>query len=82
MPIKSTIRTWGNSLAVRIPKSVSEDLGIGANAAITMSIDDGALVIAPVTSRKKRLQKLLSQITEDNLPEKKAFGRPIGREMW
>jgi antitoxin MazE len=79
--IKGTIRTWGNSLAVRIPKVVSEDLGIEENTQINMAVDDGLLVITPVSGRKKRLQKMLKQITRENLPDsKEPFGQSLGRE--
>jgi len=81
--LKGTARKWGNSLAVRIPKIVSEDLGIEENAAISMLIDDGSLVITPVSGRKKRLQKALNRITHENLPdEKEPFGKSVGRERW
>ncbi len=83
MILKGTARKWGNSLAVRIPKTVSEDLGIEENAAISMLIDDGSLVITPVSGRKKRLQKALDRITHENLPdEKEPFGQSVGRERW
>ena len=81
MIIKSTVRTWGNSLAVRIPKIVSEDLGIEDNSAVTITVDDGLLVITPISGCKKRLQRMLRQITRENLPNlRPPFGRRVGRE--
>lgn len=81
MVIKGTIRTWGNSLAVRIPKIVSEDLGIEDNTLINMVVDDGLLVIKPVSGRKKRLQRMLKLITSENLPDSRSpFGQSVGRE--
>ncbi len=83
MALKGTARKWGNSLAVRIPKTVCEDLGIVENAAISMLIDDGSLVITPVSGRNKRLQKALKRISRENLPdEKEPFGKSVGRERW
>lgn len=83
MAVRATIRTWGNSLALRIPKVVSRDLGIEKNSTIEMSVDDGLLVIAPVSGRKKRLQAMLKKITPENLPDRKEpFGRSVGREAW
>jgi len=81
--MKTTVQTWGNSLALRIPKVISEDLGIGKNSVIKMTVDDGILVITPVSGRKARLQKMLEKITPDNLPaEKEPFGPSVGREWW
>ena len=81
--MRTTVQTWGNSLAVRIPRTVSEDLGIEKNTSINLMVDDGLLVITPISGRKARLKKMLMQITPDNLPdEKEPFGRPAGREPW
>ncbi|MBC5823529.1 MAG: AbrB/MazE/SpoVT family DNA-binding domain-containing protein [Candidatus Eremiobacteraeota bacterium] len=81
--MKTTIRTWGNSLALRIPRTVSEDLGIAKNTAVNIMVDGGLLIVTPVSGRTARLQKMLKRITPDNLPdEKELFGKAVGRELW
>lgn len=77
------MQTWGNSLALRIPKAVSEDLGFKKNSTVELKVDGGLLVVVPRSGRRARLQKLLAQITPENLHDKKEwFGQPVGREVW
>lgn len=81
MVVRGTIRAWGNSLAVRIPRIVSEELGIKENSSISMSVREGLLVIRPTKGHRKSLDKMLKQISANNLPAtKEAFGQAVGRE--
>jgi len=66
--MKSTIQTWGNSLALRIPKALSEDLGIKKDATVDLSVEDGLLVVTPRTGRKARLKRMLALVTPENTP--------------
>ncbi len=68
--MKGQIAQWGNSAAVRLPKSVLEDLRIAPGSEVEMWIEGGELrirPIPPVTSH--RLEDLLAQITPFNIPE-------------
>ena len=42
--MKSRVRKWGNSLAVRIPKGFADDAGLKNDAAVELSVVDGKLV--------------------------------------
>jgi antitoxin MazE len=67
--MKSRIQKWGNSLAVRIPKPIADEVGVANGSLIEMSIRDGQIVIKPVQTPRYRLDDLLAQITDDNLHE-------------
>ena len=43
--MKTRVQKWGNSLALRIPKSFAEEVGLRANSAVELSLVDGALVV-------------------------------------
>ncbi len=43
--MKTRVQKWGNSLALRIPKSFAADIGRAENVAVDMSVSDGRLVI-------------------------------------
>ena len=45
-----SIKKWGNSLALRIPKDIAQTLHIENNSTLELSIKDGALVIEPQKS--------------------------------
>ncbi len=73
------ISKWGNSLAVRLPKSLTDELDIGNGSNVDLTIEKGRIVIA-LTKPKYRLQDLLDGITEDNIPESFDDG-PQGKEL-
>ncbi len=76
------IRKWGNSLGVRIPKSVAQDAEVTEGACVDLKLEDGRLVITPVDKRRYRLGDLLAQVTRENLHAEVGTGRAVGRETW
>jgi antitoxin MazE len=65
--MKTRIQKWGNSLAVRIPKSFAEELGWGENAPVEMSLEESALVIKSDKERTWDLGALLADVTDENI---------------
>jgi antitoxin MazE len=80
--MRSRVRKWGNSLAVRIPWGFAKDAGIEDGAEIDIRIQDGDIRIRPMRPPKYPLHELLSQITEDNLHPEVDSGPSQGREAW
>ena len=64
--MQTHIARWGNSLALRIPKSVAHRLRLVAGGTVELSVEDDRLVIRP-RRRPVRLEALLAGITPDNL---------------
>ena len=60
------VQKWGNSLALRIPKSFADEVGLQTDSSVEVSLADGKLVIAPVAKSKLTLKQLLSQVTDEN----------------
>jgi len=65
--MKTRIQKWGNSLAVRIPKSFAEELGFAENSPAEVSLDDGAVVIKPDRDKAWDLDALLAAVTDENI---------------
>jgi antitoxin MazE len=80
--MKTRIQKWGNSLALRIPKSLAADAGLRANDPVQLSIVDGALVIQAIAPPPLTLEELLRGITDDNLPGEWETGPATGKEVW
>lgn len=76
------IQKWGNSLAVRIPKSFAAEVGIEQDSEVELSLVDGKLVLAPLTSRPPTLHALLDQITSTNLHSEINTADAVGNEAW
>jgi len=80
--METTIKKWGNSLALRIPQALAKEAGLGYEVAVELSLVGGKLVIAPIEPPKPDLETMLAQITEDNLHSEIDFGPPTGKEVW
>jgi antitoxin MazE len=78
--MRAKVQKWGNSLAVRIPKAVAQEVGLHPDADVEMSIQKGDLVLAP-TRREYTLEELVRKITPENRHEETDFGPPVGREI-
>ena len=78
----TTVQKWGNSLGVRIPKTVAQDAHIAVGMKVDIRNDKTRLVLTPVRRKRYDLASLLKQVTRDNLHEEVDFGKPVGREVW
>jgi antitoxin MazE len=75
------IRRWGNSLAVRLPKSLSSELGLADGSTVDLALDQGSIRLVPVTTRRQELSAKLEAVTFDNLHDDSGFGDPLENEM-
>lgn len=78
----SQIQKWGNSLALRIPKAVAEQVGLKQSSEVEVSVQDGQIVIKPVPAPRYDLAAMLAQITPENLHGETDWGAVQGREEW
>jgi antitoxin MazE len=80
--VKVKVQRWGNSLAVRIPKSFAADTRIEQDTEVELSIDKGRLIISPVSPRAITLEELLEGVTPENLHGEFETGPAVGAEAW
>jgi len=73
------VQKWGNSLGIRIPKSLALKVGLEEGSEVDLDVEDGHLVIKPKTAA---LDELLAQVTPENLHKEVSTGDPQGRESW
>ena len=76
-----TVQTWGNSLAVRIPAALANQLSFTSGTEVDLSISDGALLVKPAKRRKYRLSELLKNYRPKQRYGAMDFGRDVGREV-
>ena len=82
VPMKTKVQMWGNSLALRIPKSFASETHLEPDTLVDLSLVNGNLVVSPVRSAATRLEQLLAGVTEDNLHQEWQTGAVVGREVW
>jgi antitoxin MazE len=80
--MSTTIRKWGNSLGLRIPKSLAKELGLAEGKEVTLEKREGTLAIRPAKKRQPTLDELVRKITPQNRHELVDWGKPLGKEIW
>lgn len=79
--MRTKVRKWGNSLAVRIPKSVGEELQLSDGKSVELTVENQTIVVRPVQKKRAyRLNDLLAGITDENLHSAVDFGKSVGKE--
>jgi antitoxin MazE len=76
----STIQKWGNSLAIRIPRTLAGQLAVEEGAAVELQVRSGELVIRPIRSQKLSLCELLKNCRPSQLHGETDFGADVGLE--
>ena len=80
--MKARIQKWGNSLALRIPKALAEEVHVQRNTQVELSLVNGKIVVEPVKAPAWTLEDLLEGITEENLHLEVEYGPSVGKEVW
>ena len=76
------VQKWGNSLALRIPKPLAQDVGVREGTVVDVSISRGRLIAAPSAPRSTPLSDLLRRVTKRNLHGEVETGAAVGHEAW
>jgi antitoxin MazE len=82
MVMRTRVQKWGNSLALRIPKSFATEVGLAEDSAVDLSVKDGRLVVQVEAEEPLRLEDLLGGITDENLHGEWQTGPAVGKEIW
>lgn len=80
--MKTVVRQWGNSLALRIPKAFAQQTSIKKGSQVSLSLKNGRLMMQPLLPRKYTLRQLVSKITSKNRHLETDWGKPRGGESW
>ena len=76
--MEQTLKKWGNSLAIRLPKSLTKELNLKEGSKVEIKLEGEKLVIVP----KRGLEELLKGISPKNLHRETDWGRREGNEVW
>lgn len=75
---KTLIAKWGNSLAVRIPHVLADQLGLKENTPVCVNVENDRIEI----SRSTTLEEMLSSLTDEDRCALVDWGSSVGRENW
>ena len=80
--VKTKIRKWGNSLGLRIPRSLASEAAVEDGSAVDITVESGDLVIRPLRRRRYSLDELVAGIDDANRHGEVSTGAPVGNESW
>jgi antitoxin MazE len=80
--MKVQIQKWGNSLALRIPKSFAVESKVEQGSMVEVSLEQGKIVVTPVVEPEFTLEDLLAKVTKRNLHREIDTGSACGKEAW
>ena len=80
--MKTAVQRWGNSLALRIPRTYAAETRISEGSQVDLTLKSGALIVRAVVRKRHSLPDLLRRITRSNRHESVATGKAAGQEVW
>lgn len=80
--MKTQLKQWGNSLAVRIPKTVADAASLKKGDALELLSTGRGKMEIRVAKSKPTLSQLVKGITAENRHEESNWGRSAGNELW
>jgi antitoxin MazE len=80
--MKTQLAKWGNSLAVRIPKPVSDAAKLRPGDHLEVAAEGPGTVRIRRRNKKPKIEDLVRAIRPENLHEPTDWGKPVGREVW
>lgn len=76
------VKKWGNSLAIRIPKSFAEETNLKDGTPVDLTIEKNRLIVKPRESPESELEELVNKVSEKNIHKEYSFGSRAGNEEW
>lgn len=81
-PMRVRIQKWGNSLALRIPKSFAVETALDSGGEVDLTLEGGRIIVTPLEAPSYSLGELLARITPSNLHSETDTGPGAGAEVW
>jgi len=78
---KAQLVKWGNSQAVRIPKTILEQCNLREGERVEIRVENGSIWLAPFR-RRPTLEALVAKVTPENRHGEQSWGKPVGGEVW
>lgn len=78
--MKTVLQKWGNSLALRIPRTIAAEIAVAEGHAVDLQVARGRLVVAPITRKRYELDDLVAGINFKNRHAEVKTGKSRGKE--
>ncbi|MDW0118128.1 AbrB/MazE/SpoVT family DNA-binding domain-containing protein [Sporosarcina thermotolerans] len=68
------VQKWGNSLGLRIPATIAQQVNISEGTEVVLSVDTNQTLVVKPLKKKPTLEELLAKITPENKHHEIDFG--------
>ena len=75
-----TIRPWGNSQGIRIPKTILEEFNVGISDTLQIGIENDSIVLKKIFKHKSFEERVAEYNGEISVCDFD-WGEPVGKEM-
>lgn len=79
--MRTALKKWGNSAAVRIPAGVMKAVNVTLGQEVSIREQGGTIVIEPVRRPRKSLAEYVAAITPENIHGETYYGPDVGKEI-
>jgi len=79
--VTQKVSMWGNSLGVRLPQTIIQQMGLKPGDSIAISTEGNRIILSPARPRYT-LDQLLKDVTPDQHHDEMDWGELVGEESW
>jgi antitoxin MazE len=80
--MRAKVQRWGNSLGVRLPKKLADDVHVADGSLVELSVERGRLLLSPIVEPTYTLAELVAGISPRNRHASVDWGPARGHEVW
>jgi len=80
--MRTLVQKWGNSLAIRIPRTIASEAGLAEQTPVDITFDQGVVMISRTAQTEFTLDELLQGINASNIHAETDLGTSSGKEVW
>jgi antitoxin MazE len=79
--ITQKVSLWGNSLGIRLPQTITQQMGLKQGDLVAISTEGNKIILSPARP-KYTLDQLLQDVTPDMQHDEMDWGETVGEESW
>lgn len=77
--MRTNLTKWGNSMAVRVPRTYIDQLGIGQEGEVEITLEKDRIILK---KPQYKLSELLKRVKTKNIHPETDTGDSKGNEIW
>jgi len=74
------VSKWGNSLGLRLPKTLAAEIGVSDGQKVEVRAEGGRIIVEPVR-KTYSLEQMMENVTPEAMREAWDWGPDVGREI-